>query len=498
MSNATMITKTTVTALSIGHETLDLACFGLSDEDTLKEAAKVYPSGLNLMGSNAGPVWVHPRMLLSLAQPDGFGLELQGMAHCAAELLRLAADPDKAEELGGQGVDRLIKMFMAQAKGQANAKRPNQLHAHRWGGSAKVVAADIVEPGTIEIHPTGHVAVRLAKLFKIKVEDLGGQYLLVERHPFVFSYVVGIVYNEQLTSNLILANRLDWRRALQADCDGDTGAVFPIKSARVAKAISFELGQVVPDSDVTALILNRPCHEDSEWWGEVLEKDTDTKLAQSFTKTSKEWIDTHIRMGEFANKFTPFSYRLSDIGAAMAAVGIPGAQMAALIGATVEETYYLGLAGGPKELDVAMETWFKKKMNRANQVLVFGGLAKVINHDVITDRDVRTAIARASAINRGNFDAFDPQELLVHAAFLVGKGRITEGDGAVVQQLAAMAGDPSVPEFIRESFLAKMLFHAGRKLSQVVGMGKPVEDEDNWLGEEADGYESDYSSDYEE
>lgn len=494
-----ILTQPIVTVYRIGFDALDLPTDGLSDEDVLKEAAKVYPSGFNLQGSNAGPVWVHPQMLLNLAQPDGFGLELQGMAHTAAELVRFACDTEKAEELGGKGIDRLIKMFMAQASGQANAKKPNQLHAHRWGGSAKVVAADIVAPGTIEVHPTGHVAARLAKLFKVKnMLDIGGRTMLVERHPFVFSYVVRIIFNEELTGNLILANRLDWRRALQADCDGDTGAVFPINDEATAQAICNELDAVVPGSDVTGLILNRPCHEDPEWWGEVLEKSTTDKLEQSFTKTNKDWIDSHILMGEYANKFTPFSYRISDVGAAMAAVGIPGAQMTALIGATIEETFYLGLGGGPKELDTALETWFKKKMTRANQVLVMGGLAKVINHELITDRDVRTAIARAGAINRGNFDACDPQELLVHGAFLVGKGRITEGDGTVVRSLAAMAGDPAVPAFLRDSFVAKMLFHAGRKLGQVVGMGKPVEDESQWADEDGPNYGEDYSSDFEE
>lgn len=490
------IAEPTVQIQYIGTDALWLETEGLTDFELLKAAAGRMPKGVNLHGSNAGPVWVHPMLLMKLAQPDGFGLELQGLAHSAAELLRLAADPEKAEELGGKGVDRLINLFMAQARGQAQAKRPNQLHAYRWGGSAKVVAADRVEPGTVEIHPHGNVAARLSQLLHCPIDELENKWLLVERHPFVFSCVVQIRINPDLTKNLILANRLDWRRALQADCDGDTGAVFPIKDELMAIAIREELEQVVPESDITALILDRPCHTDAEWWGEVLEKSTTDKLEQSFTKSTKEWIASHITMGDYANKYTPFAYRISDIGAAMAAVGMPGGRLTALIGATIEETFYLGLGGGPKGLDAAMETWFRKRMTRANQAIVFDGLRTVLNSELMSDREVLTAIARASAINRGRFDENCPEELLVHAAFQVGKGRISLGDGTLVRTLADMASDPGINPQLRESFIVRILFHAGRKLSQVVGYGKP-EVEEPWEQDGPD-WGSEMTSDFEE
>src|ERR1035437_6226392 len=153
----TQVTATTVNFHRLGTDVLDLMTDNITDLEVLVNADEAFPKGLNLMGSNAGPVYVWPAMLLALAQPDGFGLELQGLAHSAAELLRLATDPCKCEELGGAGVDRMINLFTSQARGQSVAQRPNQLHRYRWGVGVKIVASDRVEPGTIEIHPTGNV-----------------------------------------------------------------------------------------------------------------------------------------------------------------------------------------------------------------------------------------------------------------------------------------------------------------------------------------------------
>jgi hypothetical protein len=504
MSNTSLLTESTVTIHYIGHEALNLPTVGLTDHELLKEAAKEFPKGLNLMGSNLGPVWVHPTMLLNLAQPDGFGLELQGLAHSAAELLRLAADPEKADELTGKGIDRMIALFAAQAHGQAIAKRPNQLHAHRWGAAAKVAGADRVTPGMLEIHPEGNVAARLAQLFGCVPgatggwADLEGRQLMLLRHPFILGYVVTIGFNENLTKNLTLVNRLDGRRATGMDFDGDQVFLFAIKSRIMAAMIDAEIKAVVPDNDATKLVLGKPCEEPGgEWWGELLEKSTEQKLDQHFTKTIGEWINSHITMGDYANKFTPFAYRISDIGGAMAAVGIPGAREMSLIGATIEETFYLGLSGGPKELDEAMETWFRKKMSAANQRILFAGLRTVVNPDLLANADVRTAIARGSAINGGRFDDCNPQELLVHTAFLVGKGKLTLGSGVLLDQLALIASEPTLSAELRESFVARMLFHAARKLHQVVGKGNPIVGETPSDDYEADGFEE-YTSDFEE
>lgn len=474
------ITKPNVVISYIGHDEIDLDIIGLSDVEVLKATALKWPNGLNLFGNNLGPVWVHPDLLLALGQEDEFGLDMIGMAHSAAELLRLAADIDKAETLGAQGVDRMVAMFSSQARAQANAKRPNQLHAHRWGAACKVVLADRVEPGVVEIHPEGRVAARFAKLFGCVPgaeggwADLENRWVMIKRHPFILGYVAQIKFNEALTKNLILANRLDFRKATQGDADGDQAFEFAIPEEQMALDLQAEIQAVVLDNDATGLVLGRPCASDPEWWGEVIDKNVNDKLNQSFTKTITEWIESHIKMADYANRLTPFAYRLSDIGGAMAAVGIAGAREAALIGATIEETFYLGLAGGPKELDDALDIWFRKKMSNANQSVLFTGLAKVVNPELLRDQDVLVAIARASAINKGNFDPYDPQELLTHMAFLVGKGRITQGDGSKLELLQEMAADPNVNPELRDGFLAKMLFHAGRKLAQVVGKGKPV------------------------
>lgn len=511
-----MLTATQVNVITLGVDTIDLNTIGLTDAQLLTAAGKMFPKGINVHGSNAGTVWVHPVMLLRLAQVDNFGIEMKGIAHTGAELLRLAADPEKVEALGNKGCDRMVKLFAAQAKTQADSKRPNQLYAVRWGAAAKVAGADRVEPNTIEVHPDGAPARRLAETFGCVPgaaggwADLDGRHVLILRHPFIMSYVARIVFNDQLCSvdestgaahpsNLVLVNRLDFRRATLGDFDGDSAAFFPIHTQAQAEAIAAQIEAIVPNSDSSALIMSKAAHDpEAEMWGEVLTKSTDDKLAQSFTKSTRDWIKSHRLMGDYANRLTPFAYRISDICGLMAAMGFKGARVASLMGATIEETYYLGLTGGPKALDEALEIWFRFKMSGANQRLMFQGLREGVGADVLTDVDVREAIVKGSLINRGKFDPNHAREMLVHMGHQVAKGRLTTMPNAAakLELLAAIAGDLNTPEDVRDNVVAKMLFHAARKLAQVVDKNQlNLEDEDEAMPETDD---ADYSTSFEE
>lgn len=457
---------------TVGRDALDLALVeGATDREVLEAAAESFPEGINLAGSNLGPVWVHPAMILSLGQEDSFGLEFLGLGHTAAELVRLAVDPLYAQTLGAQGCDRLIAILCTQAAALANAKRPNQLHAVRWGGAAKVALGDLVEPGTVEIDPTGNVAKRMAELFRCQPEELAGKDVLVMRHPFILGYVVKLAFNDQLTRNLVLANRLDFRKANQGDADGDQAFLFPIRNERLAARLAEQLEAIVPNADVTDWAFAKPCHEDADNWGEVLSKSTEDKLGQSFAKTVNDWVRSHIKLGDYANRLTPFSYRISNIGACMAAAGIAGGQEMALIGAILEESFYIGLTGGPEALDQAMDVWFNKRMTQANQRILFEGLEAVLDESLIHNPAVRTGLARGASINQNRFDAYDPQDLLVHMAFHVGKGSLTtkmdKGHLTVIHALAD-AGR------LGDNVVAQALAYAGAKLGPVLAAAQPV------------------------
>lgn len=491
-----LITETQTIVL--GDEVLDVALEeGATDREVLEAAAAAFPEGFRVVGPNHGPVWVHPQMILNLGQEDSFGLEFIGLGNTAAELVRLAADPLRADALGGAGCDRMIAILCSQAAAQASAKRPNQLHAHRWGASAKVVLADNVAPGTIEVHPEGNVAKKLAALFGCKPGAAGGWADLEDkdcialRHPFIVPYRVRVVYNWSLTPNLCMANRLDCRKANQGDADGDQIFLFPVRNADLADALDEEIQALIPDVDITGWGFNKPCHEDDSSWGEIVTKSTEDKLAQSFTKSIGDWVRSHIKLGDYANRLTPFSYRISNIGACMAAAGIAGGQEMALIGALIEESFYIGLTGGPEGLDAAMDIWFNKKMSSANQTAMFRGLEEVLAPDIIYNRDVRTALARGSSINRGNFDMFDPAEAMVHFMYHVGKGSVTTRmDPLLFRSLAEKLTEP-------EGFAQQMVAHAAQAFLPVVGQGKdlPVIKAAQAVDDEYDNY---YTSEFEE
>lgn len=473
----------------VAHDRLPVTCDDLTDVEVLQAIAKQFPNGVNLQGSNVGPVWIHAERLLGMAHLDGFGLEMQGIVQVACEVIRLAADPVKAQELGGEGVDRLLKSFIGHARNRAISKRVNQLHAFRFGVSSKVAGADRVEPRTVEVHPEGRVAARLCQAFKCKVEDLEWKSVLILRHPFILGYVCQIVFNEQLTPNLALVNRLDFRKATHGDFDGDTANYFPIADDKLARRMDDEIRTVVPHNDGALAIRGIASHDKAmEMWGENPFEDgktTEQKLTQSFTKSVDDWLTSHIKMGDMANKFTPFAYRISDVCSLMAAVGIEGARESGLMGAIIEEDFYLGLSGGPEGLDEAMETWFKtRKMSTQVRRIILNGVRTVTAPGFVTGQTA-IALLEGARINQGLIDAGKVTDVITMIGWMIGKGRVSTSRQSekLFEDLIKLGDDPTLDPKFGSNFLALMCFNAAYKLGEVVGKGKAVPGSDD---EEAD------------
>lgn len=487
-------TAPSVKLFTIGRDMLPVETTGLTDVEVLKVVEGMYPHGFNVMGGNIGPVWLDAGRLMGLAQPDGFGLELMGLANTAADILRLCSNPEKAEMIGGAGVERLMVKFCKQAESRALAQRVNQLHAYRFGVSAKIVAADRVHPHTIEVHPTGNVNKALARMLKCKPSETVERWVLGLRHPFIYGIVVQIQHNTKLTKNLVLMNRLDGRRTTKCDYDGDTMGWFPIADEEQALDLWEELDQAVAGTDPTLAIRGMSASSpEAEMWGEVVSKTTEQKLTQSFTKSMDAWVTAHADMGRCANVYTPYAYRISEMGSLMASVGIEGARTVGLMGAVIEEDYYLGLTGGPQGLSEALEAWMSKRMSKANQQEMFTGIAKAVDRNILT-LDVKNAMVRAALINKGSFDEHLAQEAIPAFAWMIGKGFTTVRPGKIsledrLTALLAIAKDPELSEDIRDNFITKMALHAARKLAQVVGptpefvMSEQETDEDSWESE---------------
>lgn len=460
----------------VGCDTLAASFDGLTDLEILEHAQSVIPHGINLMSTNQGPVWVHPERLVALAQTDGFGLELIGIAHTAAELLKLAADPERAQKLGGRHTDKLMLRFARQAEALSKSKRINQPHAVRWGAGAKVAGCDLAERNTIEVSPIGNACRALADAMGCDPSDLENRWFAVLRAPFILGYVVQVVFNSQLSSNLILVNRRQFRNVNKGDFDGDNASFFPIQDEITASDLALEIEEAVPDADSTLAI--RGIDGDSaeaEMWGEVVGKTTEQKLSQSFTRTVDEWLAYHSRMGEYANVSTPYAYRISEVGAMMAALGFEGARTISLMGAVIEEDYYLGLSGGPEGLDQALALWMNGKFGREYQKEIFYGLRKAVVADLLTEEN-RRCLLKAGQINQEKIDLWTPVDGLTHLGWLMGKGlltangpkssvSITDKYDAIIQ----MAANPEFPAELRDNVMVKIIIIAARKLTQVVG-----------------------------
>lgn len=478
----------------LGRDAITADFTGLTDMEILGEAQTVAPHGINLMSTNQGPVWVHPERLVALAQTDGFGLELIGIARTAAELLKLAADPERAQKLGGRFVDRMMLRFARQAEALSKSKRINQPHAVRWGAGAKVAGCDKTAPYTLEVHPTGNACQALADAMGCDPSDLENRWFLILRAPFILGYAVQVVFNSQLSSNLVLVNRLEFRKVTKGDFDGDNASFFPIKDDTVASDLALEIAEAVPDTDSTLAIRGMSAEsEEAEMWGEIVSKTTGQKLSQSFTKTVDEWLALHSKMGDYANVRTPYAYRISEVGAMMAALGSPGAQMVSLMGAVIEEDYYLGLSGGPDGLDHALELWMNGKFGRDDQKDLFYGLRKAVVADLLTE-DNRRCLLKAGKINQEKIDLWTPEDALTHMGWLMGKGlltangpkssvSVTEKYDAIIQ----MAAHPEFPAELRDNVMVKIIIIAARRLTQVVGRKPAGADDipDEYSAEEA-------------
>lgn len=483
--------KLVVEKLTLGVDTLAVDVGGMTDFELLEAVTAAYPKGVNVMGSNFGPAWVHPKVLVGLAVSDDFGIEATGLAHVAAEILRLASDPKKAIELGGASMDQLLVRFAMMAQDRATSKKPNQVHAHRWGASSKVVASDRVETGTLEICLRGgrnSLARQICRAFKMKWEDFvegvraGEIFVNVLRHPFIYGYVARLVENDELSEKLAMANRREFRTRTSGDYDGDTGNYFPVLNGDLALELAQDLEEAVPEGDPLLAVLGYEGHsQEANLWGEnqlAEGKSLEASLSRTFVKSVDEWLDAHVKMSGYANTYTPYAYRISEVCSILAAVGLPGAREAGLIGAVVEETFYLGLSGGGQKLDHALEVWFKRKMNRSNVVELLAGLNSQLSPDAVTST-VRNALVIGSKLNRRKVDMTDPMFAIAHAAWRIGKGRVSVNksrqDDVVAQLgvLADIAGDETLAPELRDNFVVQVVLKAARKLNQVVRNADP-------------------------
>jgi len=492
--NKTNLSVYTPKVYTLGHDELLLQLDGMTDMQVLEEAATQLPNGVNLQAPHTDAVWVHPGHLLGLAHDDG--LELSGICGTACELLRCASDVERAKKIGGSGLIRLIKMFQGVARDRAQAKRPNQIHAYRFGVGCKVVASDLCEPDQLIINPKSKLALELAKGLGVDSENLGAlnnKKVLLFRTPFILGGVFTLVPNVHASTKTVMVNRLTFRKVTLGDTDGDNISLYPISDDDLAVEIGLELEASVPGGDPTLRVLGKASHSrEADMWGENIFADgktTEKKLTFTKTLSQTEWINSHALMGDYANKLTPFAYRISDIGSLMSACGVPGARDCGLMGAVIEETFYLGLTGGPPELDEALETWFRSPMDRANINICLDGLLKVVTRSVMTT-EVKAAIINAAKTNRLKYGVDDLVPNLVHGMWMMGKGR-TSGLGlANLVNLVQFAGDERVPVDIRDNFLVRLLFRSARQLSQTVRDVNPDgsdSDSDDYQG--ADNYQ---------
>jgi hypothetical protein len=317
--------------------------------------------------------------------------------------------------------------------------------------------------------------------------------VIVERHPVQVPYVAKIVLVNTLTKNLTLGNRMEFRAVNRGDADGDTLNMFPIPK-KWALEFKAELERTLA---MTGSVIDSALHvrgvsiaEDADTWAENPFKDGKTvekKLSQEFVMSCDEWLAKHETMQGYANKYTPLAYRLSDIGAAMASLGDEAGRTAGLIGAIVEEDFYLGLTGGPAALDMAMEAWFSKPDSAKMRREVFSGLDTVLRPDLMTT-PVRIAVMEAARINQGYFDPYDAKDVLVHYSFLIGKGMTTSGkpDGLVgIRSVYAGLMQLAQNKKLRETnrFLVNIGLYAAERLAPVL---EAKREDNDWSSDDED------------
>jgi hypothetical protein len=462
----------------LGEDSLPVETSGLTDQQVLEAVKAAYPNGIALYAAGSDDyVWLHAGHVLASAQGDGFDLELVGLAGVAAELVRTAADTERADMLGAKGHTRLVRQFRSACATRAQGKGLNQLHAVRWGAAAKVAAADNVPPMTIRIRPDGAVDRAFAAVADAEPGTLHGRRVLVGRMPFVVTAVFTVEYDVRISSNLVLANRADWRCFGKGDSDGDTGAFFFTKDDDLLTDLDAEIRKTLPGYDATLAVRGIAAHAaEAEMWGEnsFTGKSVHDKLALRFTKTQDEWVDTHARMGELAHIYTGFSYRMCDLGGLLAGMLVPGGAELAVAGSVLEEDFFLSLNvdAASQTLSDTLEAWFRGKLQNAD------GFAEAFRPELLGNADFVAALFEASDINATPVADVTGERAVAKVAFEVGKGRT----GRVPEQTwaevtTALAAD----ETLGSTFIAALLGHAASVLGQLAGADESSNGDDDEL-----------------
>lgn len=262
------------------------------------------------------------------------------------------------------------------------------------------------------------------------------------------------------------------------DFDGDSINLFPLKMDSEAIAqLRAEIETAVELFDPNLLVLGVASHEtEAGSWGENIFEDgktTEAKLGMTHTKSIGEWLSSHIKMGECANTFTPFAYRILDICALMAGVGAQGGREAALIGGVLEESFYLSLSGGPDVMDKALEGWMRNKLEtEAQQDAFFAGLTaegEGVHFELLQRSDVRQVLLDGAKLNKEEFDIFDPAAAVAYLGWLAGKGTVTAAENITdkLKALVCIAHQPAGWE-LSKTFLGQLAFHAADKLTPIL------------------------------
>lgn len=456
---------TTAPSFVLGEYPLPVETAGLGDREVLEAVRAAYPNGVVVQTIDGEAVWLHAGHVLAASTDDGFGIDFIGLAATAAELVRVAADVERAELLGSKGQLRLVRQLRGQCAERAQGKGVAQLHAVRWGAGAKVAASDAVPPMTIRIAPGGAVDRQLARMAGVEPGALHGRRALVGRMPFVVTSVWTIEYDARVSPALILANRADLRGTGKGDSDGDTIAVF-VSDDELLTDLDAEIRAALPGYDSTLAVRGIAAHSpEAEMWGEnsFTGKSVHDKLALRFTKSQDGWLDSHARMGEFAHIYTGFSYRMCDLGGLLAGLLVPGGAELAVAGSVLEEDYCLSLNvdGATPTLLKALEQWFRGKLRST------AGFAEAFRPELLGNADFDAALKLTSFINAADVDELDGDNVLVKIGFEIGKGRTT-AIPATAWRTAQQALTEDVD--LRGTLLGELIGHAAGVLGPLAGL----------------------------
>lgn len=434
------------TYIVLGRDTLgfDLSA-NKTPRATFRALHKEHPQGVILTGfSNGRSLPIRGDALSSLIATDNATNLLTGIVANAIQLLEFANNPTMTKEMGTKTLDRLESSFRALAMNLLQGKGTGQVHAIRWGVTSKLAASDNVPDHTMEINPSGPIARSLANEFRCTVDELQGRYVKIFRHPFLVSAVFQIVFNADVRPHHAQLPRMQARKVLRSDCDGDVIAMFPVFTSYLVEQMTNEDYKNIPNLDPGLLVRGKDhMHEDIGTSGENIyadnAKSTHDKVTQAFTKTNEEWVDQHNTMADLTNRLTPFAYRLADVSACLAATADPKEQQAfrnaATTGSLLEEDFYLSGSGAHPECNRALELWWSSNDmgDTSTRADIKNGLATECNEHLLTKENL-LAIYSANRLNKGRFYFLNPmaprelaeRDALAHAIWCIGKGRLLD------------------------------------------------------------------------